>query len=309
MYVVDLLRLGDLTEHGAKEQLGGLADGGEHGTRVGDARARRPRRLALQVDLSARDAQTVDAVGEDRDDLLHVGLRSRGSPACRRPKDRRRGRDPAWDPNRATSVVASDPKAMAIVRTRLTIIDRREPTFEAITYLSPSCERRHRLRHSGTRRDRSARDRRGDEVELDAARGAQGHESSVLFTTVPTKPPIVWARSPTSTLLGLLARGLLLLAARTKVEEVEPTEDDHIENQGCTDEDAALRSGLCGIKCSFTTCVFPPSIDKETLVVAASRLDQPSPTRRNSQVLESLFSGDATPGRADQEPFASRNGS
>ena len=73
-----LLRLGDLAEHRAKEQLGGLANDRQHGARVGDARHAHDDVLALEVDLGARDAEAVHAVGEHRHDLLHVGVRRGG---------------------------------------------------------------------------------------------------------------------------------------------------------------------------------------------------------------------------------------
>ena len=41
--------------------------------------------LALEVHLGPRNAQAVHAVGEDGDDLLHVGLGARASRACRPP--------------------------------------------------------------------------------------------------------------------------------------------------------------------------------------------------------------------------------
>ena len=65
---------GVLAEHGSKEQLRGLADRGEHGARVIDARHAHDDIFSLKVHLGARDAETVHAVVEDRHDLLHVRL-------------------------------------------------------------------------------------------------------------------------------------------------------------------------------------------------------------------------------------------
>ena len=220
-----------LTEHGTKQQLRRLADDLQDLRERGDSGHAHHDVLALEVDRGPRDAQAVHPIVQDRRHLLHVGVRRLGGGFVDDREPAREVKARLGSPSQRQRRAASDPKAIAMVSMRLTISDRREPTCGGITsrHLLSVCRRRRRSIRGGHGRVVATRNRRGDEVQFDPALGAQGDQVlSSLRTTVPTKPPMVWARSPTSHLAPLGA-GPSGGSTRAHVEEVEGAEHHHVD--------------------------------------------------------------------------------